>query len=594
MALTEQQRDQQMKQAEELLFKDAHHLGFAKGLYFGYFNQDLIFPYPEMSAEEQKRCDETVAAVQAFADKHIDAFKIDRDCEIAPDVIKGLGDLGVLGMTVPEVYGGKGFSQYAYCKMLEVIGAADAGVGIFVNAHHSIGLRAFLLEGTEEQKARYLPTLARGEKIAAFGLTEPEAGSDAGNVQTTATLSEDGEHYIINGHKRYITNAAIADVMTLMARTQVPGKDKSEISSFYIEPKTTTGIEWIHRNQPKCGVRGTWQAEFKLKDVKVPKANMLGKPGRGLKLALSVLNFGRTTFGATCTGAAKVCLRAAARHANTRRQFDQTLGEFEMVKKKLAHMAADIFAMESTTYHCASLVDRGFGDYMLETAILKVFASDCLWRIVNDCIQIYGGKAYFSDEPYERMMRDARINLIGEGANDVMRAFIAMYGMGNVGKSFEAAVSNIFSGTFVRFVGNRISARLKAPEIQIKNGVLQDEAAMLGRRVKDFGLAVEGMLRKHQKLILERQYVQERLADAAIELYTSACVLSRLDSLLSKPMTPAIGRDINVGRFYIKAASRRIKQRLAELWDNDDADTTATADLLLAEYKPSRTNGTHG
>ncbi len=585
MALTEQQRDQQMKQAEELLFKDSHQLGFAKGLYFGYFNQDLIFPYPELPEAEQRQCDETVAAVQAFADQHIDAARIDRECDISPEVVRGLGDLGVLGMTVPTVYGGRGFSQYAYCKILEVIGAADASVAIFVNAHHSIGLRALLLEGTEEQKAAYLPTLSKGEKIGAFALTEPEAGSDAGNVQTTATLSEDGEHYLINGHKRYITNAAFADMLTLMARTSIPGKDKTEISSFILEPKTMPGIEWVHRNQPKCGVRGTWQAEFKLKDVKVPKKNMLGKPGRGLKLALSVLNFGRTTFGATCTGAAKVCLKAAARHANTRRQFTQTLGEFEMVKKKLAHMAADIFAMESTTYHCASLVDRGFGDYMLETAILKVFASECLWKIVNDCIQIYGGKAYFSDEPYERMMRDARINLIGEGANDVMRAFIAMYGMGNVGKTFEAAVSNIFSGTFVRFVGNRISARLKAPEIHVKNGSLQDEAAMLGRRIKDFGLAVEGMLRKHQKHILERQYVQERLADAAIELYASACVLSRLDSLLSKPVTPALGRDINVGRFYLKAASRRIKQRLAELWDNDDLDTTATADLVLNEHR---------
>ncbi len=584
MALTEQQRDQPYKQAEDLLFKDAHTLGFAKALSFGYFNADLIFPYPELTPEQKVRSDEAVAKVKKFCDEKLDAAKIDKDCYLGDDIIKGMGDLGVLGMTVPQSYGGQGFTQSEYCRILEVIGAADAGLGIFVNAHHSIGLRAFLLEGTDEQKNTYLPALAKGEKIGAFALTEPEAGSDAGNVQTTATLSEDGEHYLLNGRKRYISNAAWSDVMTLMAKTKIPGKEKPEVTAFIIEPKKMEGITWIQKNQPKCGVRGTWQAEFTLTNVKVPKKNVLGKLGKGLKLALSVLNFGRTTFGATCTGAAKLLTRDAARRANTRLQFDQSLGEFEMVKKKLAHMAADTFAMESATYHCASLVDRGFGDYMLETAILKVFASDALWRIVNDCLQIFGGAGYFSDQPYERMMRDARINLIGEGANDVMRAFIAMYGLGNVGKSFESAVANPFSGTFVRFVGNRISARLKAPEIPVKSGALTEAAGMLARRVKDFGLAVEAMLRKHQKTILERQYVQERLADAAIELYLSSCVLSRLDSLLSKPGN-GVSRDVTIGRFFLTASNRRIKQRLGELWENEDEEQTAAADLVLGENR---------
>jgi acyl-CoA dehydrogenase family protein 9 len=584
LALTAQQRAQQLNQAEEL-FRDASTLGFAKGLYFGYFNSDLIFPYPELTPEQKARSDEAVAKVRQFCAEKVDPAKMDREAYLGDDVIKGLGELGVLGMTIPQAYGGMGFTQSEYCRMLEVIGACDGGLAIFVNAHQSIGLRAILLEGTDEQKNTYLPALARGEQLSAFALTEPEAGSDAGNVQTTATLAPDGEHYLINGHKRYITNAAWADVMTLMARAEVPGKEKMEVTAFLLEPKKVDGIEWIHKNQPKCGVRGTWQGEFLLKNVKVPKKNVLGKLGRGLKLALSVLNFGRTTFGATCTGAGRVCLVAAARYANTRRQFDQTLGEFEMVKEKLAHMAADIFAMESTTYACASLVDRGHGDYMLETAILKVFASDALWRIVNDCIQIFGGAAYFSTLPYERMMRDARINLIGEGANDVMRVFIAMYGLRDVGNSFKSAVENPLSSTFVRFVGNRISARLKAPEIPVHSGALTEAAGLLARRIKDFGLAVEAMLRKYQMAILERQYVQKRLADAAIEIYTSSCVLSRLDLLLSKPISAPISRDINIGRFYLKAANRRIRQSLAALWDNDDDETNATADLVLSENR---------
>jgi alkylation response protein AidB-like acyl-CoA dehydrogenase len=579
VALTAEQRDQQFKQAEELLFSGPQQLGFAKALYYGYFNADLVFPYPELKAEERERTEAKVKEVQEFADKHIDAALIDREARIPQEVIAGLGRIGMLGATVPTKYNGLGFSQYAYCKMLEIIGGADAGVGIFVNAHQSIGARALLLEGTEAQRDKWLPGLATGEQIAAFALTEPEAGSDAGNVQTTATPTEDGSGYLINGLKHYITNAAFSDILTLMARTPVPGKDKSEITAFLVEPKSP-GFEFLIKNQPKCGVRGTWQARFQMTNVRVPKENILGKLGKGLKLALSVLNFGRTTFGATCTGAAKVCLRASARHANTRKQFDQTLGNFEMVKKKLAHMAAYIFAMEATTYQCASLIDRGFGDYMLETAILKVFASDCLWQIVNDCIQIYGGKAYFSDQPYERMMRDARINLIGEGANDVMRAFIAMYGLGNVGKSFESALLKYT--TLVRLAGNRLSARIWKPEVPVSHMQLKPAANELSRRIQDFGLAVEKSLRKHQKLILERQYVQERLADTAIELYTSSCVLSKLEAMLNNPVR-GMEKDVYIGRFYLKAANRRIKQKLAELWDNDDEAMTNTADLVLKE-----------
>ncbi|HMP60193.1 MAG TPA: acyl-CoA dehydrogenase family protein [Gemmatales bacterium] len=590
MALTAEQRDKQFKDAEELLFKDASKLGFVKALYFGFFNSELAFPYPELPAEQQREAKEAAEAVARFCAEKVDAAQIDKDCGFPVAVVRGMADLGVLGMTVPKEYGGRGFNQQQYCRILEEIGAADQGLGIFVNAHHSIGLRAFLLEGTEEQKKRFLPALVNGEHIGAFALTEPEAGSDAAGVQTTATLSEDGTHYLLNGRKRYITNAALSDVMTLMAKATVPGKEKPEITAFILETKKAEGIEWIHKNQPKCGIRGTWQGEFILRNVRVPKENVLGKLGRGLKLALSVLNFGRTTFGATCAGAAKVCVAAAARPANTRRQFEQRLGDFEMVKKKLAHMAADSFAMESTTYHCASLVDRGFGDYMLETAILKVFASDALWRIVNDCIQIYGGSAYFSDLPYERIMRDARINLIGEGANDVMRSFIAMYGMGNVGKVVDDALKAPLTGlgALFKFAGSRVAARFKTPDVPVKHPSLREAANQLGQRVKEFGTAVETVLRKHQKMILERQYVQERIADAAIELYTSTCVLTRLDLMLSRPGVNE--HDVIAGKFYLKAASRRIKSRLEELWSNDDADTTIAADSLLGLHRAS--NGT--
>src|SRR6185503_13218035 len=229
-----------------------------------------------------------------------------------------------------------------------------------------------------------------GEKLAAFALTEPEAGSDAANVQTTATPSADGSRFILNGEKRYITSGAIAQVLTVMARTPVPGKKETAIT-----------------------------ARLAFRDMAVPRENILGTPGKGLKLALTVLDFGRVTFGASCTGAAKTCLRLAVQHANVRRQFGRTLGEFELTKKKIARMAAGAYAMEAMTNVTASLIDRGFEDYMLETAMLKVFSTEALWMLVSEAFQVHGGAAYFTDLPLERMLRDARINQIGEGANEV-------------------------------------------------------------------------------------------------------------------------------------------------------------------------------
>jgi alkylation response protein AidB-like acyl-CoA dehydrogenase len=594
MALTAQQRDQQYQQAEELFFKEGAVGGFAKGLFFGLFNSDIVFPYPQLAEDERGLVSQKQADLKSFMEKQVDSTAIDRNCEIPTSIVHGLGDIGILGASVPKSMNGIGLSQYGYCKLLEVVGAYDASVAIFVNAHHSIGIRGLILEGTDEQKAHWLPRLAKGREIGAFALTEPEAGSDAGNVQTTADPTPDGSAFILNGYKHYITNGGFAKMLTLMARTPKLDGSGTEITAFMVTPDMP-GFEIVEKNPLKCGVRGSQQAKLRFTNMRVPKENIFGKRGRGLKLALSILNFGRTTFGATCAGAARTCIAAAARHANTRKQFDQTLGDFEMVKKKLAHMAADAFAMESATYVCAGLIDRGGSDYMLETAMLKVWASDALWQIVNDCIQIYGGKAYFSDEPYERMMRDARINMIGEGANDVLRQFIAMYGLGTVGKVVDNALKSPFTGmgALFRFAGGRLAARFKNPEVPVNHKELQPHAKELAQRVRDFGHAVEGALLKHSKKVLDKEYVQERLADAAIELFNSAAVLSRLDYSLSHPSaeTP---RDLQVGGFYLTSANRRIKQKLVEMGDNDDDATTSTANVILDQYRQSLVNGKQG
>jgi alkylation response protein AidB-like acyl-CoA dehydrogenase len=590
MALTAQQIAQQQKEAEELLFSGPETFGFAKGLFFGRFNSSLVFPYPEIKPDEQAVVAQAVGDVRRFAEEHIDAAAIDRNADIPPDVIAGLGRLGVLGMTAPREYGGGGFSQLGYCRVMEVIGGHCAATAVFVNAHQSIGIRALILFGTEEQKRCWLPSMVTGENLAAFALTEEQAGSDAANVQTTATPTPDGQTYILNGSKRYITNGAIARMLTVMARTPVRGSSYTKVTAFLVTPDMP-GFEVVEARMPKCGIRGTATARLAFHDMPVPAENILGPVGKGLRVALTILDFGRTTFGASCTGAAKTCLRAAARFAKQRVQFKQPLSEFELVKKKIAFMAASAFAMEATTSQCAAFIDRGAEDYMLETAMLKVFTTEALWQIVNDTIQIYGGQAYFSNEPYERMMRDARINQIGEGANDVLRAFIALVGMRPVGmhlQGVQQALSHPIRerGTLWRFVRGQVSARLTIPDIPVQSRDLKGEARELGKRVRDFGLAVQGMLRQYREAILERQYVQERLADAACDLYASSCTLSRLDHLLTHGNhSPGdVQRDVQTGRYFLRIANRRIRQNLASLADNDDEQTTATADTVLEKF----------
>src|SRR4051794_14203060 len=341
-------REQQIKQAEELLFSGPQRLGVAKGLFWGRFVADWVMPYPQLSAEERPKVDAALGELRRFCDASLDPASIDRQADIPRSVIDGLGKLGVLGMTAPESLGGRGFSQQAYCKILEELGSRCSSTSIFVNAHHSIGMRALLLFGTEEQKKRWLPTLVSGETLAAFALTEPEAGSDAANVQTTATPSEDGSHYILNGQNRYITNGAIAGVLTVMARTPVPGRDGTAVSAFLVTPDMP-GFRVVEPRMEKLGIRGTATAKLAFEDMPVPKENILGPLGKGLKVALTVLDFGRTTFGACCTGSAKTCLALAIQHARTRRQFGRTLGEFEMVRSMIARMAASTYAMEAMT-----------------------------------------------------------------------------------------------------------------------------------------------------------------------------------------------------------------------------------------------------
>ena len=597
MNQAEIQRQKEIKEAEELLFTGPQALGFAKGLFLGRFVADWAMPYPRIPAAQQSDLDRSITEVRAFLDKHLDAPEIDRTADIPQHVIDGLATAGVLGMTAPKEYGGRGFSQMAYCKVLEEIGARCASTSVFTNAHHSIGIRALLLFGTREQKRKWLPPLVSGKQLAAFALTEEEAGSDAANVQTKAEPSADGTHFVLNGEKRYITNASIAQVLTVMARTPIPGSDKTAITAFLVTPDMP-GFTMLEPRMEKLGIRGTATGRFAMRDMAVPKENILGPIGKGLKVALTVLDFGRTTFGACCTGAAKTCLTLAVEHANQRRQFKKTLADFDLVKKKIARMAADVYAMEAMTAVTASLIDRGLEDYMMETAMLKVFTTDRLWEAVNDAFQIHGGSAYFTDKPLERMLRDARINQIGEGSNEVLTSFIALVGMRGPGMEFKEIYDTMFKPS--RGLGRawnagmkRLGAAVKKPSVPVTTKSLRLWASQLGHLVWRFNLSVNRALIVHREPVMDMQLIQERIAGAAIEMFASACVLSRLDAELQRT---ASNGSANVASrraagLFLRQSFRRTGRYLADLTDNDDKSLLATADAALGKDPAIGSNG---
>src|SRR3954471_22619750 len=591
------QRQQEIQQAEELLFTGPQALGFAKGLFQGHFVSDWVMPYPRVAEAEQGELDRTLTELRKFLNADLDPAEIDRQADIPRTVIDGLGRIGVLGLTAPKEYGGHGFSQMANCKVLEEIGRRCASTSVFVNAHHSIGIRALLLFGTHEQKQKWLPKLVTGEQLGAFALTEREAGSDAANVQMEARPSEDGSHFILNGEKRYITNAAIAHELTLMARTPVPGSDKTAVTAFLVTPDMP-GFEMLEARMPKTGIKGTATGRFALRDVKVPKENILGPIGKGLKVALTVLDFGRTTFGACCTGAAKTCLELAIKHANTRTQFNKTLGQFDLVKKKIASIAANAYAMEAMTTVTASFIDRGLEDYMLETAMLKIYTTELLWDSVNDCFQILGGAAYFNDQPVERMLRDARINQIGEGSNEVLTSFVALVGMRGPGMEFKEIYDTMFNPA--RGLGkawtagmNRLGAAVRVPSVPVKSESLQAQAAQLGRLIWRFNLGVNRALIKYREPVMDMQLIQERIAGVAMEMFASACVISRLDSDLqgiaqNGASAPASRK---AAQLFLRQSFHRIRRFLSELNDNDDTELLATANSVLGKDERPSLNG---
>lgn len=420
--------------------KDWLNPSFASQLFMGTFDLSMLHPFPRQTEEDRKVGDEYVEKLSTYLKENLDPDEVDANREIPEAVMDGMRDLGVFRMKIPKKYGGLGFSQVNYNRVIMLLGSYCSSTATLVSAHQSIGVPQPLKSyGTDEQKEKYFPKLVEGT-ISAFALTEPNVGSDPAQMSMTAEPTEDGSEYILNGDKLWCTNGPIAGLIVVMARTpsiQVRGKEKKQISSFIVE-MDTSGIEIVHRCD-FMGLKAIQNGLLRFTDVRIPKENMLGEAGRGLANALATLNVGRLSVPALCLGGAKAALSVARRWGVERVQWGSPVGMHELGQHKVATIAAKTFAMEALVWLTSHWADRQDVDIRMEAAMAKVFCSEASWEITDMLMQFRGGRGYETAQslkargeaghPVERMMRDARISLIVEGTSEIMRLFLARESM---------------------------------------------------------------------------------------------------------------------------------------------------------------------
>jgi acyl-CoA dehydrogenase family member 9 len=560
---------------------------FLKSLFAGHIDEDMLFPYPEISAGERETVSAFVDSFRQFAAEKIDPARIEREHKIGEDVIRGISELGVMGMSIPEEYGGYGFSASAYCRMMEEVGVADASLAIVVGAHQSIGCKGLMLFGNEDQKRKWLPRLAAGELIAAFALTEPEAGSDAAAQKTTAVFDPEKKEFVLNGTKQWISNGGFASFFTVFARDEgLPAAEPHrKITAFVVTsdlPGLTRGKE-----ENKLGLKGSSTCQIHFENLRVPESNVLGERGNGFKIAVEVLNTGRTSLAAGCVGGSKAMIRAAALHATQRKQFQKPIAQFEMIREKFARMVVDTFALESMVYFTTGLIDAGVEDYSLEGACCKVFGTEIVWRNINDALQIAGGNGFMEEYPYEKALRDSRINMIFEGTNEILRVLISLSGvrdvgeyMKGVGEALKAPLSSL--GILSSFAGTRIKRVVKPGRLSGVALELAWEGEMLVKYSAALANAIETLLRKYGKRVIEKQYHQERVANAAIELFAGFATLSRVTAQIRKNGPEKSADEIRIAKVFVREARHRIVGSLKEMDHERDNDLTAISETAYA------------
>ncbi|TMK65228.1 MAG: acyl-CoA dehydrogenase [Actinobacteria bacterium] len=552
---------------------------FAKSLFLGEIHEDLVFPYPEPDDEERRKIHALVRSCREFAE-HYDQRAVEERGWIGDDEIRELGERGLLGLYVPEEYGGAGLSQTGYCRVSEEFAQIDATLSVVMGVHQSIGMKGIVLFGSDEQKSRLLPDLASGRKLAGFALTEPDAGSDAYHLRSRAVREPDGS-WRLNGEKRYIGNGGTGDVFVTFARTEIDGEDRH--TAFIVE-RGMKGFE-VGERYDTMGLRGNDLRRLYFKDLRIPPENVLGEPGEGFRTAMQILNNGRLSLGTGSVGASKWLLDRVIQHVKERRQFDRPLADFELVQEKIGWMVSFTFGLESMAYLTTGLVDRGIPDYSLESAICKVSGTEFMWYAANRALQLKGGEGYMRDQPYEKLLRDIRIFPIFEGANDVMRAFIALSGMKPLGEELKELADISLSepigslGVLADYVAGRIQREVRPDRVTRAHPELSALAEPVTDQVKRLREVSEAQLRKHRDGIAERQFVQKRLSDAVSDIYAQIAVLSRVTAIFEEQGVGPSGQERYIAETFCPRAARRVRSNLDQVETNDDERMAAIAKL---------------
>ena len=552
----------------------------------GRIEQDLIFPFPTMSeSEKETLADISTALAGLLGPREEDFRKWDVEGHLPGEFLDELKEFGMFGLVIPEDHGGMGLGNMAYSRTLQEVAKYDASVAVTIGAHSSIGMRGLLLFGTDEQKDRYYEKLASGEMIAAFCLTEPGAGSDAAAVATTAV--KEGDHWVLNGNKLWITNGDMADFFTVFAKTPTEG-GRGKMTGFIVT-KDMEGVT-IGPHEDKMGLRASSTTTVHFDGVRVPNNNMLGEPGQGFKVAMSILNSGRTGLGGGSVGAMKHLIKMATTQANERKTFGEPISSYELIKKKVAQMVVDCYTSEATVTMVGGLIDAGYQEYQVEAAISKVYSTECLWRTADEALQIAGGNGFMREYPYERIVRDCRINRIFEGTNEILRLLIALSAMNEVAsqlKELSSTMKGIFNepikGFGVLSDYARKHARLRTgiggdANLHQIHPAIQGLAEDFEEETRDLAQATDALLRKHGKRIIGHQFDSSRLAEIMIDLFVMASTLSRVQASIEANGAEAAELEIDILKTFTREAKVRIKRNYRRIQTNDDDIRTALAD----------------
>ncbi|OMQ16259.1 acyl-CoA dehydrogenase [Modestobacter sp. VKM Ac-2676] len=574
---------------------------FGKQLFLGDFRLDLVHPQPELDGAAVEKGEAFLERLRTFLTERVDRQRIEREAKIPDDVLRGLGELGALGMKIPEEYGGLGLSQVYYNRALAVAGTWHSSISTLLSAHQSIGLPEPLrLFGSEEQKRHWLPRLAR-DHISAFLLTEPDVGSDPARMSTTAVPTDDGTGYRINGTKLWATNGAIADVVVVMAVVPRSDDHRGGITAFLC-PCDRTGITVEHRNE-FMGLKGIENSVTRFDDVFVPTEDVIGGEGKGLRIALTTLNTGRLSLPAFCSSAVKYSLKIAREWSAERRQWGRPIGEHDPVAQKLAWLAGTAFGLEAVLDVSSRLADDKRNDIRIEAALAKLYSSELGWTAVDEMVQIRGGRAYETAEslarrgekpvPAEQLLRDMRINRIFEGSTEIMHLLIAREAvdehlrvagdlvLGDV-RLAEKARAAAKAGTFyARWLPTLATGAGQRPGSYAEFGELARHLRYVERHSRKLARSTFYAMGRHQARLERKGHLLGRIVDIGAELYAISCACVYADTIGNEQ--PARRQEAaELADLFCRQARRRADRLFAELWDNDDRDQYRAAQQVLA------------